>query len=168
MLSSGFASSTRKSALLLASIVPTSVRRRNCAPLRVAATITCIGVIPAATMSSISTCGAYGVLPSVPTTILMPAALSFARLRAWMLQKSCAFASALFAASILAKSAADMPSRRKLKSVRTPRSGMFGPMTKFGFFFTSVMNSSSTSLSRTSCAKASTPARSMPFASSSV
>src|SRR3984893_29442 len=50
MLSSGFASSTRKSALLFVSIVPAAVIRRNCAPLRVAAVITCIGVIPAATI----------------------------------------------------------------------------------------------------------------------
>src|SRR5438094_676402 len=78
MVSSGLASSTMKSALLFASIVPASVIRRNCAPLRVAATMTCIGVIPAATMSSISRCGAYGVLPSVPTTTFTPAAVRFA------------------------------------------------------------------------------------------
>src|SRR5207248_11292039 len=60
MSSNGFPSSTRKSALLFGSIVPVSVILRNCAPLPVAATMTCIGVIPAATMSAISTCAAYG------------------------------------------------------------------------------------------------------------
>ena len=68
--------------LLLVSIVPVSVILRNCAPLLVAATITCAGVIPAATMSSISKCGAYGVLPSVPTTMRVPVSLFLVRLRA--------------------------------------------------------------------------------------
>ena len=63
-------------------------RRRSSAgtraALRVAATITCIGVMPAATMSAISTCAAHGVLPSVPSAIFTPAPFSFARLRAWI------------------------------------------------------------------------------------
>ena len=71
-------------------MVPASVIFRNCAPLLVAATITCIGVMPAATMSAISTCGAYGVLPSVPTTMRTPAAFIFARLRAWIPQNAWA------------------------------------------------------------------------------
>src|SRR6185503_2847409 len=54
MSSSGLPSSAMKSALLFASIVPASLIFRNSAPLRVAATITCIGVIPAAVMSAIS------------------------------------------------------------------------------------------------------------------
>ena len=66
MSSNGFASSTMKSALLFGSIVPVLLILRNCAPLLVAATITCVGLIPAATMSAISKCGAYGVFPSVP------------------------------------------------------------------------------------------------------
>jgi hypothetical protein len=66
MSSSGFASSTMKSALLLDAITPVSVIFRNSAPLLVAATITCAGVIPAATISAISKCGAYGVFPISP------------------------------------------------------------------------------------------------------
>ena len=73
-----------KSALLPAAIVPPSVSLRSSAAVRVAATITCAGVIPAATMSSISACGPHGVLPSVPSAIFTPAAFIFARLRAWM------------------------------------------------------------------------------------
>ena len=57
MSSSGLASSTMKSALLPACSVPASAIRRNSAELRVAATMTCIGVIPASTMSNISSCG---------------------------------------------------------------------------------------------------------------
>ena len=84
MSSSGLASSTMKSALLPASSVPASASRRNSAELRVAATMTCIGVIPASTMSSISSCGPHGRLPSVPSVMRTPAAFSFARLRAWI------------------------------------------------------------------------------------
>jgi len=47
-----------------------------------AATITSAADIPAATMSSISTCGAQNVLPSVPRAIVMPASLRRSRLRA--------------------------------------------------------------------------------------
>ena len=47
-----------------------------------AATITWAGVIPASTISSISSCGPQGRLPSVPSTMRTPAAFSFARLRA--------------------------------------------------------------------------------------
>src|SRR2546426_1651010 len=54
MSSSGFASSTRKSALLPATTVPASVSFMNSAALRVAATMTWAGVMPDATMSSIS------------------------------------------------------------------------------------------------------------------
>ena len=52
------------------------------APFFVAATITCAGVMPAATMSAISTWGAHGVLPSVPSAIFTPSLLKRARLRA--------------------------------------------------------------------------------------
>src|SRR2546423_2998762 len=90
MSSNGFASSTMKSALLFGSIVPVLLILRNCAPLLVAATITCVALIPAATMSAISKCGAYGVFPSVPTTMRTPAAFIFARLRAWISQNACA------------------------------------------------------------------------------
>src|SRR5437870_13066683 len=51
MLSNGFASRTMKSALIPASSVPESVIRTKPAEFRVAATMTCIGVIPATTMS---------------------------------------------------------------------------------------------------------------------
>jgi hypothetical protein len=72
MSSSGLASRIRKSAIDPFAIVPVLAMRRNSAPFFVAATITCAGVIPAATMSSISTCGAHGVLPSVPSAIVTP------------------------------------------------------------------------------------------------
>src|SRR5688500_11818903 len=55
MSSSGLASSTTKSALLPAATVPASSSRRNSAEFFVAATMTSDGVIPAATMSAIST-----------------------------------------------------------------------------------------------------------------
>src|SRR5580765_890825 len=84
MSSSGLASSTMKSALLPACKVPASAMRRNSAELRVAATITCIGVIPAATMSRISSCAPHARLPSVPSVMRAPAAFSRARLRAWI------------------------------------------------------------------------------------
>src|SRR5438093_4240332 len=84
MSSSGLASSTMKPALLPASTVLRSVSRSNSAELRVAATMTWAGVIPDATMSAISACGLQLALPSVPSATLMPAALSFARLRAWI------------------------------------------------------------------------------------
>src|SRR5262245_43692484 len=57
MSSSGLASSTMKSALLPASSVPASARRRNSAELRGGATITCAGGIPATTMASIRSRG---------------------------------------------------------------------------------------------------------------
>ena len=58
--------------------------------------------------------------------------------------------------------------RSQLRSLATPRSGRFGTTTTFGFDVNSAMTSSSTSWSRMPCAKASMPARSRPFASSSV
>ena len=62
--------------------VPASRSLRKSAEFFVAATITCAGVIPAATMSAISACGPHGVLPSVPRAMVTPAALSFAKFRA--------------------------------------------------------------------------------------
>jgi hypothetical protein len=43
-----------------------------------------IGVIPAITISCISSCGPHGRLPSVPSVIRTPSAFSRARLRAWI------------------------------------------------------------------------------------
>jgi hypothetical protein len=52
------------------------------AALRVEATMTCAGVMPAAAISAISTWWLQMIPPSVPSAIFTPAALSFARLRA--------------------------------------------------------------------------------------
>ena len=81
MSSSGLASRIRRSAIFPVRDVPgrrhpqefRAVLRRRDDHLR--------RVIPAATMSSISTCGAHGVLPSVPSAIVTPASDSFFRLR---------------------------------------------------------------------------------------
>ena len=53
---SGSASRTMKSALFPPSIVPASAILRNSAEVRVEATITCAGVIPAATMAAQADC----------------------------------------------------------------------------------------------------------------
>ena len=76
MSSSGFASSTTKSASLRAVMVPTLVKPSISAALRVDATITCAGVMPLATISAISSCAAHGIGPSVPRAILIPFAFS--------------------------------------------------------------------------------------------
>ena len=56
MLSSGFASSTRKSAFLPGDTMPNWSSPRSCAELRVAAVMTSLGVRPALTRLSISIC----------------------------------------------------------------------------------------------------------------
>src|SRR5262249_41210907 len=166
MSSSGLASSTMKSALLPASSVPASAIRRNWAPLRVAATTTCAGVIPASTMSSISSCGAHALLPSVPIVMRTPAAFIRFRLRAWMPWNCCAFGRSVFSASSLANSSGGRPGLSQLRSTRTPRSGRFGVSTMLGRALNMSTVSSSTSRSRTPCAKASRLARISPLASS--
>ena len=103
-----------KSAVLPASMVPVLGTRTNVAALRVAAMITCAGVMPAATMSAISTCGAHGVLPSVPTAIVTPAAESFARLRAWMPHVAATAGRSVAAAWIFCSSPSGMRPRSQL------------------------------------------------------
>ena len=56
-------------------------------------------------MSSISTCGAQAVLPSVPTVMVMPASAIFFKLRPWMLQVACTCGRSVAAACNLATSA---------------------------------------------------------------
>ena len=160
MSSSGLASSTMKSALLFASIVPVVGHPQE---LRAVATwppsITCIGVMPAATMSAISSAArtaccrrsrrrcarrrrssSPGCAPGLPRTRARPAG--------WCCPSEAS-----------SNSAAGRLGFSQSMFATTPRSGMFGPRTRFGCCFTSAMNSSSRSLSRTPCANASRPAR---------
>ena len=60
MSSSGLASSTMKSALLPASIVPASAMPQELGAVARRGDDDLLGVIPASTMSAISTCGAHG------------------------------------------------------------------------------------------------------------
>ena len=54
--------------------------------------------MPAAIMSAISSWAAHVIPPSEPKAILTPAALSLARLRAWIPKNACALGSSLLSA----------------------------------------------------------------------